>query len=274
MEIGNTISPDTGQLNTAEQDRYHVPNLERALAMLELLAAMPDGAGLAEISERMSYPKNSVYRIISTLHARGYLLRDETRKTYQLSRKLLTLGYAALGEANLIEIALDTMRTVRDLTGETTLLGVLAGVEGVVLEQAPSRQMIKFLVEPGMRFPLHTSAPGKAILAALPEHELQPLLSRLPFIRFNERTITDPQMLLAELARIRERGYSTDHAEEIDGLSCVGAALLNHCRYPVAGLWVTGPSFRFPEAEFHRMGAVVAEHARRLSTRLGCPAPL
>ncbi len=256
----------------AEANRYHVPNLERALAVLELLAELPAGAGFAEIAERLGIPKNSAYRIVSTLHDHGYLLRDDTRKTYGLSRKLLTLGYAALGETNLVEMSLETMRVVRDAIGETTLLGVLGGTDGIVLEQAPSRHLLKFLVEPGMRFPLHTSAPGKALLAALPERELARLLPQLPFTRFNERTLTDIPQFLAELARTRERGYGLDRAEEIEGLYCVGAAILNHCRYPVAALWVTGPAFRFPEESLARMGEIVSHHARQLSEHLGCPA--
>lgn len=259
----------SAQPDGPDLDRYHVPNLERALALMELLAETPHGASLAELADSLKFPKNSVYRIISTLHACGFVNRDELTKRYRLSRKLLALGYAALGESNLVELSLDVMRTLRDTTQETALLGVLNGTEGLVLEQVSSHQLLKFVVDPGMRFPLHSSAPGKAILAALPERELSSLLPRLPFTRFNARTLTTPELLLAELEQVRTRGYALDHAEEIDGLYCVGAAICNHINYPVAAIWVTGPSFRFLEENLEHTGDIVAAHARTLSTRLG-----
>lgn len=254
---------------TRSPGRYHVPNLERALHLLEFLAVEPAGMGISDLARRLELPKNSVFRIVSTLHAHGYLVRDSSGRTFALGRKLLALGYAAVGEHHLVEKALDVMRDLRDRTGETVLLGTLLETTGVVLEQVQSLQPVRFVVDVGHRFPLHTAAPGKAMLAFLPEAEREALLPRLPLKRFTARTITDPDALCAEWATVRRRGYAYDRGEEIDGLHCVAAPIFNHRGQPVAALWVTGPAYRLKTAALTRAGAAVRDAALTVSGRFG-----
>ena len=252
---------------------YNIPSLERALRIMEFLAKQPKGCGASEIADQLGYPRNSVFRILRTLNMHGYVWRNEMEKTYQLSTKLLALGYATLGENNLVEKSLDIMRELRDETKETVLIGTIAGNEGIVLEQVPSLYQVKFLVDPGHRFPLHTAAPGKAMLAFLPDEEQDKLLDQLEYTRFTGRTITRKEALRAELADVREKGYARDLAEEIEGLHCVAVPVFNHCGYPIASIWVTGPSYRLPPKEFGRFGKSLAEKGTRISQRFGYKRP-
>lgn len=253
----------------ATETESQVPALDRALSILELLAAHPDGMRMREIAERLDLPANSVFRITATLEDRGYLLREGDDMRYTLSRKLLSLGYAAIGEDKLIEHALGAMQVLRDETQETVLVGVRADTQGVVLEQVASTQPVKFLVDPGTHFPLHTSAPGKVFVAFLPPTERDALLRKLKFTRFNERTLDTRAKFEAELESVVELGYGLDRGEQIDGLHCVGAPIFNHRGYPIASIWVTGPSFRFPAADLPRIGVKVVAAAARISQRFG-----
>jgi DNA-binding IclR family transcriptional regulator len=250
-------------------DSYPVPALYRALRILELLARYPDGMRMREIADQLDLPANSVFRITGVLEECGYLLREGEDMRYRLSRKLLSLGYAAIGEDKLIEHALDVMQLLRDETQETVLIGVRADVQGVVLEQVAATQPVKFLVDPGTHFPLHTSAPGKVFTAFLPEAEKQALLERMPFKRYTANTLDSRAKFEAELKKVAMLGYGVDRAEEIEGLHCVGAPIFNHRGYPLAAIWVTGPSFRFPESEFARIGRRVAVAAGTISRRFG-----
>jgi len=255
--------------NRPEPGRYHVPNLDRALMILEFLAGQSQGRGVSEIARQLDIPKNSVFRIVSTLHAHGYLLRDDGVKTYSLGRKLLALGYAAVDEHNLMEKSLDALRDLRDATGETALIGTLGHGEGVVLEQMPSPHAVKVLVEIGHRFPLHTAAPAKAMLAFLPPDEAGPIIDGIRFTRFTEKTITDKEHYLAELEKIRRLGYAVDDGEELEGLGCVSAPVFNRRGRPLAAIWVTGPSFRLPREDFERVGDLVMKKAEAISRRFG-----
>jgi DNA-binding IclR family transcriptional regulator len=255
--------------NQAEVEGYQVPALDRALTILELLAKQPDGMRMREIAEKLELPANSVFRITGVLEERGYLLREGDDMRYRLSRKLLSLGYAAIGEDKLLEHSLDVMQLLRDETQETVLVGVRADTQGIVLEQVASTQPIKFLVDPGTHFPLHTAAPGKVFVAFLPPVEREALLKRMKFPRFNERTLDSRAKFEAEIEDVLAQGYGLDRAEEIEGLHCVAAPIFNHRGYPIASIWVTGPSFRFPAADLPRIGVKVAAAAERISQRFG-----
>ena len=263
------IKKKQAHMKDQELQRYHVPNLDRALAILELLAKHPDGLSMVEIAGLLAFPNNSVYRITSTLFNHGYLNREEHSKRFSLSRKLLALGYAALSEKNIIEMSLDIMRQLRDATKETVLLATLLTESMVVLEQVPGSHPFKFMVDAGSRLNLHTSAPGKALLAYLPKSELDPIIARMKMPRFNERTITTKGRFRKELNRVKARGYAVDWGEQLDGVHCVGAPIFNERGYPVAATWITGPRDRLPESSFETLGNLIGDHANRISQRFG-----
>jgi DNA-binding IclR family transcriptional regulator len=174
-----------------------------------------------------------------------------------------------MGENNLGEISRDVLRELRDQADETSLLGVLSGTQGIVLDQMPSRQPVKFLVDVGASFPIHTSAPGKAIAAFLPENEQTKLLQELDYKRFTERTILDEKTLAKELVKVRNKGYAIDQGEAIEGLLCVAGPILDHRGYPVAAIWITGPAYRLPIKLLDRISQIVMEKAMVISRRLG-----
>jgi DNA-binding IclR family transcriptional regulator len=246
---------------------YNVPNLVRAFQLLEFMAREPQGWSITELSERLGFPKNSVFRICRSMHEMGYL--TQTGRTYFLSPKLLALGYAALGEQNLVEKALDIMRDLRDEVNETTLFGTLFGSEGVTLEQVVSNQSIKFVIDVGHRFSLHTAAPGKAILAFLPEKERDHIVDQLNFKKYTANTITSRRAFLRVLEQVVENGWAVDNCERLDGVNCVAAPVFNFRNMPVAALWVTGPDFRMPPSGFGKIGKIVQKHALRISQRFG-----
>jgi DNA-binding IclR family transcriptional regulator len=246
---------------------YNVPNLVRAFQLLELMAREPQSWSITGLSDHLGFPKNSVFRICRSLHEMGYLI--QTGKTYVLSPKLLALGYAALGEQNLVEKALDIMRDLRDEVNETTLFGTLFGNEGVTLEQVVSNQSIKFVIDVGHRFSLHTAAPGKAILAFLPERERDHILEQLDFKRYTSHTITSRNAFVTALQEVREKGWAVDNCERLDGITCVAAPVFNFRKLPIAAVWVTGPDFRLTPAKFAKIGKTVKQHALRISQRFG-----
>jgi len=250
--------------------KYSVPNLDRALSILETLSAAPSGLTLSELAATLEIPTNSVFRISRTLEERGYLERNEATKKFQLTQKLLRLSCApAAGERSLTESALETMRSLRDQTLETVLLGTISGSEGIVLEQVPGRHPFRFCVDVGVRFELHTAAPGKAMLAALPPAEARALMDRMSFTRFNARTITKRATFEAELRRTRACGFGVDEGEEREGAHCVGSVILDRQGAPAGGIWITGPSSRLPASSFASVGCLVRDAALLISTKLG-----
>ena len=249
--------------------RYIVPNLDRALVMLELLSSRPEGINVSDLGVELKIPKNSAFRIAVTLENRGFLEKVENTKRYRLTPRLLVLGAMSVTDANIFEKSIDVMRRLRDVTGETALLGTLAGDEGVVLDQALGTHHFKFAVDPGTRFCLHTAAPGKAMLACFPEEERAKRVSRLKLPRFTPNTITTHDEFLAHLKDVAQRGYGFDLSEEMEGQTCIGAAIRGATGGVIAALWITAPSSRIPDGQLDTLGAVIKAHADEISSRFG-----
>lgn len=234
-----------------------VPALQRGLAVLELLAATPAGLTLVEIHTALDLPAASAFRITAALEQLGYLARDPASKRFTLTRKLLLLGQPRGSGLTLIEASIDAMRRVRNETSETTQLCCLADHECVVLEQLASLHPFKYIVDLGSRPPAYCAAPGKAMLAFLPEKDRDAAIRKLDLKRHTARTLTSRAAFAAELEKIRVQGYAVDHGEHFEGIHCVAAPLLDHHGCQIAALTIAGPSERLPANRFHELGQLM-----------------
>jgi DNA-binding IclR family transcriptional regulator len=247
--------------------QYIIPNLDRALRVMEHLSTRQDGSSITEIANHLSLPKNSVFRIVRTLAASGYL--DEYGKSWRLSPKILSLGYTAVQSTYLIGACMDEMRTLRDEINETIFVGAFSEGKIVILEQLASFQMVKFTIEIGHKVPIHASAPGKAILSFLPSAEQKNLLAHIAFTRFNDRTIPGMKAMLKEIETIKGLGYALDLGEEVGEIWCAASPVFDYRAYPIASIWLTGPEFRMAKMDLAKVGATVREHAMRISKHFG-----
>jgi DNA-binding IclR family transcriptional regulator len=250
-----------------EQNKYLIPNVARSLKILEFLANEENKAGIAQIASHFDLPKNSVFRIIKTLEHYGYI--EETDRKYKTTPRLLYLGYASMRNVGFIENSLDIMHLLRDEVNETVMLGTLLGKQIVIIDQLPSFHYIKFTTEIGKRVTVHASAPGKAILAYLPEPEQMALLNQIQFTRYTDHTIPSKSDMIEEIKTVRDRGYAIDDGEETPECHCIGSPILDHRGFPIASLWTVGPSFRLVPDLYDKIGPVVKDFALRISRRFG-----
>jgi DNA-binding IclR family transcriptional regulator len=250
--------------------RYHVPNLDKALSLVELMADFPRGLSKAEIVDKLGLTTNIVYRIAATLQARGYIYRDQNSKAFRLSDKMNSVGCKALDEHSLVHVAWPIMQDLRDATKETVLLGIRRDTRGVILEGAEGLHPVRFTIPAGENFVLHSGAPGKLLLAFEPEQVREALMVRIDFTRYNERTITTNAALRKEMQMIRECGHALDRGEILEGVQCAAAPIFNGQDELDGTIWVTAPTLRMPDAELAQLADVVVEHANRISAELGC----
>lgn len=226
-------------------DGYKVPNLEKGIAIIELLTGKKEGLTLQEIKAETEISQTSAYRILNTLVRLGYLFYDDENKRYRLTRRILTIGFRTVGEHGLLEAVLPNLRELRNRVKETVFFGVLGDRKGIFIEQAEGLYDFKFLLSPGKEFELHCSAPGKAILAFLPDGMRDDYMANMEFTKFTDRTITDPELFLQELKKVRQSGYAIDAEEQLTGVACVGAPIFNYTSQPCGAIWVSGPTGRF-----------------------------
>jgi len=252
-------------------NNYHVPNLDRALVILDLLSKHPAGMNRNEIAAASGCSTTMVYRIVMTLADNGFLFRDEASGRYRLSSKLLDIGVSGSDEYSLTAVAWPEMAALRDATGITVMLGCLYnGEEGLLLETAESRSTVRFVVEKGVRTKdLHAGAGWKSILAFLPEDALSAVLDKLTFRTVTPNTVTSRDAFLKELAQIRRRGYAIDHAEITEGVHCVAAPVFDRKHLPVGTLSLSAPAVQLPVKDFAARGRQTRDAADRVSAKLG-----
>ena len=244
------------------------PGTERTLAILELLGRHRTGLSLTEIARDLDLPVNSVYRIASVLQSRGYLQRREDDKRYVLTNKLFDLARPQVREKSLVVCSLEALRELRDGTGETVQLLTAVNHRMTVLEQCISTQPIKVSSTVGLRVPMYSCAPGKAVLAFLPTAEREAFFGQVTLKQFTSNTLASRELLEADLARVCRRGYATDVAEGLEGIHCVAAAVLDEHHYPVAAVTVMAPAFRVKREHFTGLGHACIAAAETIRRRL------
>ena len=242
----STVAPGLhrGPQQTAEFDDLPSPTCGKVLAMLELLAAHPDGITAAAAARRSGITSNLVFRILKTLVARGFCIQQPETKAYRLSSRLLELTSPQVGDASLAVVAYGPLCQLRDATGETAQLVIESAGKALVLEQVQGTQPLQVCGQVGMRTPLYSSAPGKAILAWWGGHQRAAWFRSHRLKRFTAATLADRPSLLADLTRSRDRGYTVDLAEGNEGIHCVAAPVLDPYSQPVAAVTIMAPVSR------------------------------
>lgn len=251
------------------EENYKVPNLEKGIAVLEYLSLRSQGETLQDIKSVLDISQTTAYRILNTLVRLDYLSFNEDTKRYKLSRKLLTLGFRSLNEHNLLETVLPRLRDLRDQLKETACFGVLGNEKGIFIEQAQGDHTFSFYLSPGKSFELHCSAPGKAIMAYLPNTVRDRYLSYMGFERYNARTIVTREAYLLELEKVRRQGYAMDDEEELNGVICIGAPIFNYTGYPCGAIWISGPKDRLSKEVVLTSATCIRKIAQNISGELG-----
>jgi DNA-binding IclR family transcriptional regulator len=251
------------------EDKYRVPGLERGLRVIEYLNDHPDGMSMGELSSRLGIPTNSIYRILATLERGNYVQKRENSSHYFLGSKLLSMSAPVTGVPSFVESSLPHMRTLRDETKESILCGTLLGHEGVVLEQVEGLHSFSFRIKPGLRFPLHTAAPGKLFLAHMSEDERSAYLEGASFEKFTPNTLTSASALMKEVKQAGIDGFAFDREEEMIGQVCVASGVFNRSGRLIGAIWMVAPSYRVLPSDLLPFAEKVRECAERISLSFG-----
>ena len=171
---------------------------------------------------------------------------------------------------DLSKLAVPYLKAIQGRMTETFGLSVLdeKRLKSVIVSHIRGPDYVCFAFEDGTATPLYTSAPGKALVAALPEKRRNVLLKRVRFKRLTPHTITDRRTFDTEVVRIRKAGYATDLSEEIEGCHCGGVAVLDPKRIPVAALWVSGIDKRLPSKKLLACIRCLQAAARQIEREL------
>ena len=196
--------------------------------VLEALAAASQPMRLTELANQLGEVKARIHRHLTTLKYIGLVDQDRSSERYRLGWKLVNLGQAAADQFEIRRIAEPYMLKLRDLSHQTVVLSVPANGEAMVVAVMDSpTNLVTISVRQGARLPAHASAQGRIVLAFAPPDVQDRLLQR-KLARLTPRTIVDPAIIRAHLARIREQLYELAPGETLLGITTLAAPLLDH----------------------------------------------
>ncbi|MEU6537047.1 IclR family transcriptional regulator [Streptomyces sp. NPDC047000] len=243
--------------------------IARALAVIDTVARAPHAQGVSVIARETGLPKAVAHRILRELVAGNFLAFDEDTKVYRMGPGALTIGLAAMRELDIPTIAHRHLVALSEETGQTATLSLRQGWSRVYVDQVLSRQEIRMSVALGTSHPLHAGSSSKAVLAALPDSEVQDYIEHHRLDSVTDATITSAATLREEISVIRAAGYAVSVGERQAEAASVAAALHGPIGQVVGSVSVCGTRGMFRESTSHELGERVARAAARISADLG-----
>ncbi|WP_462413035.1 IclR family transcriptional regulator [Neobacillus sp. Marseille-QA0830] len=224
--------------------------LIKADQILAYLAAADTPQSLNQIAKGAGLTNPTALKILDTLTVIGYVRKDEETKKFKLGPSLIRYANRAMNQYDIKELAQPYLKQLQTETGETVHLGIQNNSHIVYINKLESNKPICLYSQVGKNLPLYCSAMGKAILAEKPDSEIQSYIDQTEFNRFTPYTITDSQLFMDEIGRIRKLGYAFDNREHEDEVFCIGMSLtLNEKNF--GAFSVSIPFFRINEAFLH-----------------------
>lgn len=239
--------------------------LDRAMQLLDALARHSEPVALKDIARETGLHTSTTHRILNDLVAGRYVDRVDSG-VYRLGMRLLELGSLVKGRLDVREAAIEPMRELHRITGQTINLSLHQGDEIVYIERAWSEcsgmQVVRAI---GGRAPLHLTSTGKLFLAALDPNWVRAYVVRTGLAGATRNSITQSDALERELALIRRLGYARDNEELELGVRCIAAGIHDDTGALQAGLSVSAPVDRLRD----EWVPLILRSARQISVAMG-----
>ncbi len=233
---------------TGVRDRTFVQSLQRGLAVVRALSD-PEAKTLSDVARSTDLTRASARRFLRTLEQLGYVHHQDGR--FSLTPRVLELGYAYLSSLALPEIARPHLVRLVTQVNESSSVSVLDGVDVVYVARVPTRRIMRVAITVGTRFPAHVTSMGRVLLAGLGQPQRSSALDGLSLEALTAMTITDRDLLEAELQRVAEQGYALVDQELEIGLRSIAVPIHDANGAVVAAMNLSLPASSTGMEEMH-----------------------
>jgi IclR family acetate operon transcriptional repressor len=255
---------EEGTHTRPEMSLNGVQSVERALDLLENLARAANWIGVSELSAATGLPAGTVHRLLMTLAAREYVVRDHLTRRYALGPAFRALVNRDPRMPNWSEVATPYLRELVGISGETANLAVMERGRAVYVAQAQPMRMMRMFTELGNRVFMHNTGCGKVLLAYQTDEIIASILAEAGLPAYTEKTITDPDQLRQELETVRQNGYASDNGEVEEGVRCFAVPVYGPGGKVVAAMSISGPTSRLSSERT----PMLIPHLKRVSGNL------
>ncbi|MFB7250464.1 IclR family transcriptional regulator [Microbacterium sp. NPDC056234] len=242
----------------------------RAAHLLRLVTASGDlGGSLQELARAAELSRSTAHRLLSALRAEGLVDQDDATSRWMPGPELYLMGTVAAARYDITALARDIVRSLAVKTEESAFLSVRRADETVCLLREEGAFPIRsFVLSEGVRFPLGVASAGLAILAFLPDHDVDAYLDRHPDLADRWGRSHREKQLRTRLGETKERGYAINPGLIVEGSWGIGAAVFDRQGRPEWALSLTGVEFRFGPDRMAELGRTLLAHAHQLSSRI------
>jgi DNA-binding IclR family transcriptional regulator len=237
----------------------------KALGVLDQVASYGRPVRFSELLANSNYPKATLFRLLQTLTNQGMLMHDPETGTYALGVRLVRLAHAAWRQSSLAPIARPHIDALAQAVGETVHLAQLDNAQVLYVDKRSATVPVDMFSQAGRVGPAYCTGVGKAMLAFLPEREIDRILSQQSYHRFTANTLTSAGALREELRAIRARGHAFDDEEHEPGIICVATPVLSTSQRVLGAVSITSTTARSSLAELGLHSAILKEVANRIA---------
>jgi IclR family KDG regulon transcriptional repressor len=241
--------------------------VNRALDVLLLFDEEHPEWSVAELSQTLGLHRSIVYRVLCTFEQRGVVIRRDTGGRYRLGLKLVELANVVLASMDLRQATHSVMERLVRETGESAFLTVISEDESVCIHKIESSQRVRVTLTIGGRYPLYAGASNRLLLAYLPTEKTEEMIAR-GLKQLTPDTITDPDRLREDLAKIRRQGWVFSVGELTPGVAAIAAPLRDSNGEVIAALSIGGLASRFSENRLQTLIEITCQAAEEASHQL------
>lgn len=261
-----STEPKTKVAQKAQRNR--LSSVTTAIRLLKVFSQDEAELGISALAQRLGVAKSTVHRLVVTLVSEGLLEQNPENERYRLGIGLFGLGALVRQRMDLSTEARQHLFALRELTGETILLGIPSDTEIMYIYNLESPQALRMRSDIGVRRPAFCTAVGQAIFAFAPDSIVDRLMAR-PMTPRTPRTIIDPQQLRATFAEVRSRGFALEDEESEPGIRCIAAPVHGADGLVVGAIGIAGPTQRVSIDALMEFSTPLLQAVDRISVRLG-----
>lgn len=218
-------------------------SLTNALRILKSFTIDDIELTLDDIVEQLAISKSTACRLVQTIESEGFMTQNTRSNTYALGASILSLSNTMLGQFHLLKELTGFLKTLTEVTGESSHIAVLQGNQVLYLKKEDNQNRVQLRSHIGRRNPAHCTASGLALLGYVNEQELQALYTE-GFEQATPYSISSFSQLTERLEEGRKEGYFTSDREMVENVLSIGAPIFNKEGNVITSISVAGPRQR------------------------------
>lgn len=255
-------------------ENTNVRLVDRVFDIIETLSKYPEGVSITTLTAETKIHKSTVYRLLTTLINRGYVVKNEDNSKYRMTLRTYRIGSRAVPDFDLLALSVDYLRELCRISQEAVHLAIPDGAKIVYLfKEVSSENVIRIASQTGARNYMYYTGLGKALMSTMTLAEVEDIWNKSQITQYTSTTITTFSDLINDLEAIRERGYAIDNEEHESGISCIADVIRDAENKVVAAISISTLAARMTPAFLEQNVPQLKKTACKISSILGYVPP-